>query len=355
MRRPLPFAPSLFLGVALAGAAVVAALPSPAVVAAEPRTIGSIERLSPKLDELIAPDAKIEVLGEGYDWSEGPVWIRDGGFLLFSDVPKNTVYRWREGAGVTPYLTPSGYTGATPRGGEPGSNGLSLTPKGQLVLCQHGDRRVAILDAPLKADARPEAKFITVADRYDGKRFNSPNDLAVHSSGAVYFTDPPYGLVAGADPANGEIGFCGVYRVGTDGKVTLLTSFLTRPNGIAFSPDEKTLYVANSDPDKPYWMAYAVKPDGSIDDGRIFMSGGPLIRAGKQGLPDGFRVDASGNLIASGPGGVCIIDPQGRLLGTIVTGTAIANCCFGEDGHTLFITSDMYLCRVRMKTKGIGF
>jgi gluconolactonase len=321
----------------------------------ELKTIGKIERLSPELDGIVNPNARIQVLGTGYAWSEGPVWVKSGGFLLFSDVPANTVYQYREGQDVRPFLKPSGYTGTKSRGGESGSNGLTLDRQGRLLLCQHGDRRVARLDSPLLVDEMPAAKFTTIADKWEGKRFNSPNDLVVHSSGAVYFTDPPYGIEKGGDASTKEIPFSGVYRVAPDGNVTMLTKYLDRPNGLAFSPDEKTLYVANSDPDKPIWMAYAVRADGTLQDGRVFMSGGSLARAGKQGLPDGFRVAENGCLLASGPGGVLVISPAGKLLGTIVTGTAISNCAFGDDGRTLYITAHMHLCRVKLKVKGAGF
>ena len=325
---------------------------SPAMPA---RTIGRIEKLDDALDALVDAKSPIEVLGEGFEWSEGPVWIRDGGFLLFSDVPKNTVYQYRDGQGVRAYLMPSGHTSATPRTGELGSNGLTLDRGGRLLLCQHGDRRVARLDSPLPVDGQPAAKFTTVADRYEGKRFNSPNDLVVHSSGAVYFTDPPYGIEKGGDLATKELNFHGVFRAASDGGVTLLTKELTRPNGLAFSPDEQTLYVGNSDPERPIWMALPVRADGSVGEGKVFFDGGELHRSGLDGMPDGLRVDAEGNLWATGPGGVLVITPQGKHLGTIVTGTAIANCAFGDDGRTLYLTSHQYLCRVKLKAKGAGF
>lgn len=319
------------------------------------KTIGKIERLDPALDELIDASAPIEVLGEGYDWSEGPVWVPAGNFLLFSDVPKNTVHQWRAGKGVTPYLTPSGYTSGPERGGEMGSNGLTLDPQGRLVLCQHGDRRVARLDAPLAADKQPEAKFITLADKYEGKRFSSPNDVTFHSSGVAFFTDPPYGLEKQFDDPGKETPVNGVYRIGVDGKVTLVYDKLKCPNGIAFSPDEKTLYVANSDPENPIITAFDVNKAIEVGNGRVFFDAKSLQGEGRKGLPDGMRVDAKGNLFATGPGGVMIISPEGKHLGTISPGKATANCAFGEDGSTLFMTSDMYLCRVRLKTKGPGF
>lgn len=310
-----------------------------------------IERLDPALDALLDAGVKVEVLASGFNWSEGPVWVREGAFLLFSDVPENVVYRWKEGEGAREWLKPSGYTGQTPRGGEPGSNGLALDPQGRLVLCQHGDRRIARLDAPLSA---PAPRFTSLADRYDGARFSSPNDLVYHSSGALYFTDPPYGLEKGVDDPAREIAFHGVYRRSPTGTVTLVTKEMTRPNGIAFSPDEKTLYVAQSDPTSPVWRAFEMQPDGTVGRSRVLFDGSGLAKS-RKGLPDGLKVDVSGHLFATGPGGVLILTPDGRHLGTILTGQATGNVAFGEDGRSLFITADMHLMRVRLKTNGTGF
>lgn len=310
-------------------------------------TLGSIERREPELDQLIAPDAKIEKLAEGFDWSEGPVWMKQGGYLLFSDVPSNVVYRWKEGEGITRFLQPSGYTGFTPRGGEPGSNGLTTDEKGMLILCQHGDRRVVRLER--------NGEFTPLAQFYQYRRFNSPNDLDFRSNGDLYFTDPPYGLEKGPkDPAK-ELTFNGVFRVTPKGQVNLMIDNLTFPNGIAFAPDEKTLYVAISDPRKPFIMAYDVKPDGTVLNGRVFFNTSTLMGADRKGVPDGLKVDKKGNLFATGPGGVLVISPEGKLLGTILTGEATANCGWGNDGSMLYITADMYLCRVQTRTKGKGF
>jgi gluconolactonase len=310
-------------------------------------TVGTIERLNPRFDQIVPTDAKVERLAEGFDWSEGPVWDRRKQALLFSDVPRNRVFRWQEGKGVTVFLNPSGYTGRIPRGGEPGSNGLLIDSDGKLVLCQHGDRRVARLES--------DGSFKTLADRYQGKRFNSPNDGVYRSNGDLYFTDPPYGLLGLNKDPNKELDFNGVYRISSkDGSVTLLTKELTFPNGIAFSPDEKTLYVANSDPKKAIWMAFPVHDDGLLGDGRVFFDATSLV-ATRKGLPDGMKVDQSGNVFATGPGGVFVFSPDGTHLGTFATGEATGNCCWGEDGSSLFITADMYLGRVRVKTKGLGF
>ena len=308
-------------------------------------TIGDVERLDPALDALIPPSAEIEILAEGFDWAEGPLWIPEGDFILFSDVPANRIYRWKASDGLGVWLEPSGYTGEIPRGGEPGSNGLLLDSEGRLVLCQHGDRRVARLDAPLMA---PKPAFSTVADRFEGKRFNSPNDLALHRSGALYVTDPPYGLTEGPEDPNRDLDFAGVFRIAPDGTVSLLTTDLSRPNGIALSPDQKTLYVANSDPERAIWMAYEVLSDGSIADGRMFFDATGWV-AERQGLPDGLKVDRDGNLFATGPGGVLVFSPQGNHLGTIRTTQATANCAFGDGGRSLYMTADSYLLRIPLR------
>ena len=312
-------------------------------------TLGRIDRKDARLDKLIPKDAKIEVLASGFDWAEGPVWSKKAGHLLFSDIPKNSVMRWKEGEGegISVYLKPSGYTGADAYGGEPGCNGLALDSEGRLISCEHGDRRVSRLEK--------EGGKRTLADNYQGKRLNSPNDLAIKSNGDIYFTDPPYGLPKNWDDPRRELDFCGVYRIAKDGSLTLLTKEMTRPNGIAFSPDEKTLYVAQSDPDKAIWMAFEVKEDGTLGKGKQLFDATPWVKAGKKGLPDGLKVDADGNLFATAPGGVCVFAPDGTHLGTIETGEATANCGWGEDGTVLYITADMYLCRVRTTTKGSRF
>jgi gluconolactonase len=220
-----------------------------------------------------------------------------------------------------------------------------LDPQGRLVLCQHGDRRVARCE---------DERFVTLADRYQGKRFNSPNDAVYKSNGDLYFTDPPYGLLGQNDDPAKELEFNGVYRLAKDGTVMLLTDEMTFPNGIALAPDEKTLYVANSDPKKAIWMAFPLKDDGTLGKGRSFFDA-TRWAGSKKGLPDGMKVDRAGNLFATGPGGVLIFDPDGSHLGTLATGEATANCGFGDDGSTLYITADMYLCRLRVKTRGQGF
>jgi gluconolactonase len=316
-----------------------------------PSTDMRIERLDPALDRLIAPDSKIEVLAQGHDWTEGPLWIKQGRYLLFSDIPKNSIYRWKEGEGERLYLQPAGYTGKEPRGGETGSNGLLLDPQGRLVLCQHGDRRMARMDAPL---SDPKPNFTPLAVRHQGKRFNSPNDAVFRSNGDLYFTDPAYGLEKQWDDPLREIPFAGVYRRTAAGEISLLTSDMTRPNGLAFSPDEKRLYVAQSDDKAAIWRVFDVKPDGTIDNGRVLFDATSMVGA-RKGLPDGLKIDTDGNLWATGPGGVMVLSPEGKHLGTIMTGQATSNCAFGDDGRTLYMTADDYIMRVKVKAKGMGF
>jgi gluconolactonase len=324
---------------------VAAQAPAKAVSSYE--SFGTVERLDPRLDAIVPKDAKLEKLAEGFRWAEGPVWISNPGYLLFSDVEANTIYRWGPGTyGVRPFLIGSGYTGTAERGGEPGSNGLTVDAKGNLVIMQHGDRRVVRWEFN---------QFRPIAEKYEGKRFNSPNDGVFKSNGDFYFTDPPYGLERGVDDPARELDFQGVYRVSVgDGQVTLLTKELSRPNGIAFSPDEKTLYVANSDPARAIWMAFPVKQDGTLGEGKVFADVTSQVGK-KKGLPDGLKVDQAGNLFATGPGGVLVFAPDGTQLGSIDPGEATANCGWGDDGSTLYVTADMYIGRIKLNTKGAGF
>jgi gluconolactonase len=305
-------------------------------------------RRDPRFDQLVPRDAVLEKLADGYHWVEGPVWNRQENYLLFSDIPSNSIYKWQEGKGVSLFLKPSGYTGSAPfEGREPGSNGLAFDGQGRLVLCEHGDRRVARLEA--------DGRKTTLADRYAGKRLNSPNDLVFKSNGDLYLTDPPYGLPKTFDDPRRELDFCGVYRLTPAGKLTLLTKEIKAPNGIAFSPDEKILYVASSDPNRAIWTAYEVKDDGTIANGRVFFAATAWVKEGKKGLPDGMKVDQAGNLFATGPGGVHLFAPDGTHLGSIETGVATANCGWGDDGSVLYITADKAIHRLHLSTKGLGF
>jgi gluconolactonase len=311
--------------------------------------VGEIIRLSDKLNDLVASDAQIEKLGEGFIWSEGPVWVSAGRYLLFTDVPGNTLYKWTAQEGVTVFLKPSGYAGDDASFlREGGANGLALDKEGHLILCDSGNRTVASIDLSTKIKT-------VIIDNYQGKRLNSPNDLVIHSSGDIYFTDPPYGLKGMNDSPHKELDFNGVYRFSHASGITLLTDEFTFPNGVALSPDEKTLYVTQSDPAKPILMAYDLMDDGWIAHGRILFDFSELAKQGKPGLPDGMAIDVHGNLFVTGPGGVHVITPGGVHLGTIVTGQAIANCAFGDDGSVLYLTSHKMLCRVKLKTKGMYF
>jgi gluconolactonase len=311
-----------------------------AAFAAEPIPAfhGSIEKLDPALDALIAPDAKIEVLASGFNWSEGPVW-RDGG-ILFSDVPENTVFGWKEGdTSAKVILKPSGSLS----GDGQGSNGLQVDAQGNLILCQHGERRIARLEK--------DGSFTSLADKFEGRRFNSPNDLVIAKSGTIFFTDPPYGLKKGEAP---ELPQHGVYSMTPAGKVSLVIADLRFPNGIALSPDQKTLYIAVSDPKNTRVMAYDLQDDGTAKNGHVFFNAQPLKSAERKGGCDGLKVDTNGNIWTTGPGGVLIISKDGKHLGSILTGQATANCAFGgADQSTLYITADMFLLRVKTLAKGL--
>jgi gluconolactonase len=311
----------------------------------EVATLGRIERLDPAFDRLVDQDAAIELLvANRFEWAEGPVWDPAGKRLLFSDIPRNTIWEWSQTSGLKEFLKPSGYTGtARFTGREPGSNGLAFNRAGELVVCQHGDRRIA---------KWVDGKFVTLADRYAGKRLNSPNDLAIRSNGDVYFTDPPYGLPKLTEDSGRELDFQGVYRLNAQGELALLTKELLRPNGLAFSADEKTLYVANSDPEKAILMAFPVRPDGSLGNGKVFFDVTAAVGKQRPGLPDGVKVSADGTVWATGPGGVLVYSQQGKHLGTLATGVATANLAFGDDGGTLYLTADKSLVRVRTKVKG---
>ena len=316
-------------------------------------TTGNIERIDPDLDNILTREAKIEIIAEGYDWSEGPLWVEEQKMLLFSDVPKNTVYKWTEQKGAEVYLTPSGYTGTQPRGGEMGSNGLLLDDKGNLILCQHGDRQLAMMDASLDA---PKAAFRTIAGKFFNNRLNSPNDAVLHNND-FYFTDPPYGLEKQMEDPQKEIAFQGVYRVTPSGVVTSLVDSLTRPNGIAFSPDRQYLFVANSDPQKARWYRYTLRTDPTseeqeggvaLTDGKILFDATSMTATGK-GLPDGMKIDSKGTIFATGPGGVYIFNLDGKLLGKINVPEATSNCALSADEKILYVTNDMNILRIKLR------
>jgi gluconolactonase len=331
----------LATGVALSAAARATPAPEP---------FGTVQRSSPGLDALIAPDAKVERLVGGFKWAEGPVWVKHGGYLLFSDPPMNTMYRWSPKHGVKAFLHPSGYSGKDVAGlREAGSNGLAIAASGALIICDSGNRGLARLDLKTKR------KEIFV-DRFEGKRFNSPNDLCIARSGAIYFTDPPYGLAGVENSPLKELPYSGVYRYSPEGKIALLDNSFLYPNGVALSPDESTLYVSNTDAKLPIIRAYQLGQDGWPTSFSTLFDTTPLIKPGVPGMPDGMKIDAAGNLFVAGPGGILVLTKKGELLGVIGAGNrAMPNCAFGEDGGTLFLAATDCLARIRLKTRGVGW
>ncbi len=318
--------------------------------------IGKIERLKPELDALVDVSTPVEKIAGGHAITEGPIY-RPEGYLLFSDIPRNTIYKWTPAAGESVFRKPSGYDGTDtpPAGAVIGSNGLTIDKQGRLIICEHGNRRVTRLE--------PDGSLTILADRYQGKRLNSPNDVIVKSDGAIYFSDPPYGLLKQDDDPAKELRVNGLYRL--DGShLQLLTAELSRPNGLAFSPDEKTLYVANSDPARKIWMRYPVKPDGTLGPGTVFAD---VTSDTRDGLPDGMKVDAKGNLYLSSPGGIRIYTLAGELIGTITLPEIPHNCAWGkyatasspaalapnEAADTLYITARPSVYRIHMKVAGI--
>lgn len=304
------------------------------------QTLGGVERLDPEINLLIDQEATVEILADGFNWSEGPVWVPALNSVLFTDVPENKLYRWSEKEGLTVYLDPSGYTGYAPNKKKSGGNGLILDAEGNLLIAQHGDRRIARVNIPLTNPS----PFVTVIDNFEGKRFHSPNDLILHSNGDLFFTDPPYGLSGDQDPLR-ELPINGVYRLDTKGQLNLVYDTLSRPNGLALSPDEKTLYVANSDSKRNLWMAFDLD-EGRLTNERVFFDATSIDRPG---LADGMKVSKKGYVFATGPGGVLIFNPSGKHLGTIVTEERTANCAFNEDESVLYMTSDRYLTRIKLK------
>lgn len=307
-------------------------------------TIGSLEKLDSSLDNLISPGARAEIIAEGLDWSEGPVWVESQHMLLFSDVPRDTIFKWTEENGKEIYLTPSGYTDTVKRGGEMGSNGLLLDAQGRLILCQCGNRQLARMDAPLD---HPAPNYIALANRFNGKKFNSPNDAVFNDQGELFFTDPPYGLEKGMEDPKKEIPFQGIYRVSPTGEVTLVTDSITRPNGIGIFPGTQKMLIGCSDPGKPYWYLLDLAAKDGNKTPSVFYSAanqGPEVK----GLPDGLKIDSHGNVFASGPGGIWFFNREGKLLGRYHLTEAASNCALSADEKTLYITNDMYVLRLKL-------
>lgn len=315
----------------------------PVAAMAAPAPAGFVKRLSPKLDAILPPSATVEFLAEGFRWAEGPVWVPQGDYLLFSDPPANIVYRWRPEDGAKPFLSPAGFQGAIPAGvREAGLNGLTIDKKGALIAADSGTRAIVRIDLQTR-------KRTILADRFDGKRFNSPNDLCIAPSGMIYFTDPPYGFTDGDKSALRALPHNGLYMLAPDGKVVLIDDTHHRPNGVAIAPDGLTLYLALSDEKQPEVRAYRLGADGRPTGQRLFQDFCGDLAQGLPGLPDGIKVAPSGHVFATGPGGVHILTPEGEPIGLIGTGKAVANICLGQDGTSLFLTSSDRLARIVMR------
>ena len=302
--------------------------------------IGSVERLSPEINNLIDKNSKIEIIAEGFEWSEGPIWSTELNSVLFSDVPENVIYIWNEDRGLNIFTKPIGYSGEVPNLKKAGTNGLTIDSDGNLIICMHGDRKIAIME-DLNIN-----KMRTLVSNFKDNLFNSPNDLVYDSEGNLFFTDPPYGLLEGDNDKLKEIPFNGVYKLSPDGNIEVLIKNLTRPNGISISNDEKTLYVANSDNNNPIIMRYDLTENG-VKDPEVFFDGKELAKK-DVGLFDGLKVHPTGNVFATGPGGVLIIKENGEHIGTIRTEVRTANCAFDNKFEYLYMTSDMFLTRIKI-------
>lgn len=321
---------------------------APGISFAQPKTVktaaipaGSVEFFRPEMRKLFSEKARVEVIAKGFKWAEGPVWVADKQMLLFSDVPNNKIYKWTAKGGQSLYLQPSGYTGKIPRGGELGSNGLALTNDGRLLLCQDGNRVLAVMGAPI---ASPKPNFKVLAQGYKGKRFDSPNDLAVAHNGDIYFTDPPYGLVPGIPK---DAPYQGVYKVSKNGTVTLLTDSISRPNGIALFPNGRSLIIANSDTLKPFWYKYDINKNGLLTNGRVFYDGRKEFKKEPRSS-DGVKIDPNGNVYATGPGGVWVFNSNGVPIGRIKINVDTSNCEIAYNTKELFITAGNYVLKIKM-------
>ena len=304
----------------------------------------SIDYFEDSAKEIISPGTSIQELASGFSWTEGPVWVADGNYLLFSDIPKNKVYKLDAQNDTITYLHPSGYSFENFSGKEPGSNGLLLNNTGELVLLQHGDRRISKMNAPLND---PKEDYIPLVEHYQDRRLNSPNDAVFDISGNLYFTDPPYGLPNGLEDEDKELAFQGVYCLLATGELMLLDKDLKYPNGIGIAPDGGTLYVAVSNPEKAAWYTYDIVAPGKVANKKLFYDATHLVgKAGEQGLPDGLKVHSNGTIFATGPGGVWIFNPQGKVLARINTGQKTANCALTANEKKLFMAADDYILSV---------
>jgi len=326
---------------ALVGCSPKPAAEAPREVKQEPASAGKLVSLDPKFDALVPPSATIEKLAGGFQFIEGPLWF-PAGHLWFSDVQGNVVRQWSPDGKVIEILRPGGYDGTdAPPGSFIGPNGMVASKEGSVLLCQHGNHRIVKIAS--------DRSISTVVDKFEGKRLNSPNDLVYKSDGTLYFTDPPYGLVKQDEDPKKELKFNGVYRLSPDGKLKVLVRDMTRPNGIAFSPDEKTLYVSNSDEKRKVWMKYDVQPDGTLKNGKVFFD---VTAETEEGLPDGMKIDAQGNVYGTGPGGIWVFSPDGKHLGTIKPTEVPANCNWGDDGKSLYMTARTGLYRIKLAAQG---
>jgi gluconolactonase len=358
MYQPLILIAVLVPGILMIVASSVAAgagASQSAAAGAESSTPLKVDRLDPAIDQIIPAGAVLERIATGFTWTEGPVWAGDG--LYFADIPANSIHKWTPGKGVTTFLHPSGYKGTAPYGGpEPGSNGMTLDIQGRLTVAGHAQRDVYRFES-----LNPGAQITILADTYQGKKLNSPNDLVYKSDGSLYFTDPPYGFRTQSDTdPDKQLKVNGVYRIPhalelkpgdapARGELQLLVGDLTRPNGIAFSPDEKYLYVDNSEP-KKIWMRYRVQPDGTLTEGKLLYD---ATSDPRPGAPDGMKIDSQGNIYSAGPGGVWIFSPEGKPLATILMPEKVANLAWaGPDRKMLYITASTSVYRVHLKIAG---
>ncbi len=328
------------------GAAACAATPPAAPTKIDEATI---DRWDPAMDAIVPKDWKIEKLAEGFGWAEGPIWVKNGGYLLFTDVPGNKMWKWSEKGGLEKFLDPSGAANPdTNVWREAGANGLAILDANSILLADTGSRMIQKLDLATKQKT-------PFASQFDGKKFSSPNDVVRMKSGVVFLTDPPYGFKKFDNAPEKEQPFNGVYRVAKDGSVTVVEKELHRPNGVALSPDERTLYVAQSEPTKPIIMAYTLDADGNVTGKKVFHDFTDLVGPKSPGLPDGLTVASDGTIFTTGPGGVVVLSKDGKRLGRISNGKATANCKFGDDGKTLYLTSHNILARIRLNVTGAGF
>lgn len=336
---------SFFYGIGLA----LGLATGPAAAQQAPRylTIGRVVRQNAGLDQVLAPGAQLELVSSGHAHIEGPVWVPDSSMLLFSDTKTRTIYRWKAASGRSKFLEHNGYTGRLPYSQEPGSNGLALDGRGNLLICEHGDRRLAALPLGQASGKR------TLTDNFQGRRYSSPNDVVAAPDGSLYFTDPPFGLPQQAQDPQREIPFSGVFRRAPDGQVTAEITDVAYANGLAFSPDGRTLYISNADSLRPVILAYEVGKNGKLGKSRPFFDMSSLPKIRFKETPDGLKVDQAGNVYAAGVGGLLILSPRGQLLGTIDPGETVANCAWGDDGHSLYLMATTFVCRIKTLAQGV--